>query len=172
MNKSEYIALKARIRHELHNIDIIEQALTKEGLFPKIISSSISGIDLSSDLARRAIGSYLHDYYCAVEKIASHVCRATEEGMPKGNSWHYQLIFNMSLELNELRPRLFSKELLNLLNELRGFRHVFRNVYGVNLDSIKEMALLKKLPRISRMLQKDIASFLHIMDKAICTEDS
>jgi hypothetical protein len=171
MNKSEYIALKARIRHELHNVDLIEQALAKEGLFPKVVSSSISGIDLSSDLARRAIGSYLHDYFSAVEKIASHVCRATEEGMPNGDNWHYQLIFNMSLELDGLRPRLFSKELLDLLNELRGFRHVFRNIYGINLDSNKELALLKKLSKISRMLRKDISSFLRIMDEAFFNVD-
>ncbi len=34
MNKSEYIALKARIGYELQNLDIIEKALEKEGLFP------------------------------------------------------------------------------------------------------------------------------------------
>jgi hypothetical protein len=77
MNKSEYIALKARIEYELRNIDLIEKALEKEGLFPKPVSSRISGLDIDSDIARRAIGSYLHDYYSAVEKIASHVCRAT-----------------------------------------------------------------------------------------------
>ena len=37
-----------------------------------------------------------------------------------GDDWHHQLIFNMTLELNGLRPRLFSIELLNLLNEFRG----------------------------------------------------
>jgi hypothetical protein len=74
MNKSEYIALKARIEYELRNIDLIEKALEKEGLFPKPVSSRISGLDIDSDIARRAIGSYLHDYYSAVEKIASHIC--------------------------------------------------------------------------------------------------
>lgn len=167
MNKSEYIALKARIGYELQNLDMIEKALEEEGLFPELVNNSISGLDLSSDMARRAIGSYLHDYYSAAEKIASHVCRATEEGMPGDDNWHYQLLLNMSLDLNGLRPKLFSEELLILLNELRGFRHVFRNVYGVNLDSNKEMALLRKLSQISKMLRKDIASFLIIMDEAI-----
>lgn len=166
MNKSEYIALKARIDYELQNLNLIEQVLREEGLFPKVVSTNISGLDISSDLARRAIGSYLHDYYNAIEKIATHVCRATGEGMPEGDNWHYQLIFNMSLELNGLRPRLYSEETLKLLNELRGFRHVFRNVYGVNLDSNKEMALLKKLSKISKMLRRDITSFLNIMDEA------
>lgn len=87
--------------------------------------------------------------------------------MTGDDNGHYQLLFNMSLDLNGLRPKLFSKELLILLNELRGFRHVFRNVYGVNLDSNKEMALLRKLSKISKMLRKDIASFLNIMDEAI-----
>lgn len=43
---------------------------------------------------------------------------------------------------------------------------MFRNVYGVNLDSNKEMALLKKLSKISKMLRRDMASFLSIMDEA------
>lgn len=167
MNKSEYIALKARIEYELLNIELIEKALEREGLFPKPISNSISGVDVASDLARRAIGSYLHDYYGAVEKIASHVCKATGEGMPEGDNWHYQLIFNMSLELSGLRPRLFSVELLNFLNEFRGFRHVFRNVYGISIDSKKELALLKKLSKTSQLLSKDIAAFLSIMDEAL-----
>ena len=70
MNKSEYIALKARIDYELQNLNLIEQALKEEGLFPKVVSTNISGLDISSDPARRAIGSYLHDYYNAIEKIA------------------------------------------------------------------------------------------------------
>jgi len=45
MNKSEYIALKARIGYELQNLDIIEKALEKEGLFPKLVSNSISGLE-------------------------------------------------------------------------------------------------------------------------------
>lgn len=167
MNKSEYIALKARIEYELLNIDLIEKALEKEGLFPEPVSNSISGLDIASDLVRRAIGSYLHDYYSAVEKIATHVCRATGEGMPKGDNWHYQLIFNMSLELSGLRPRLFSVELLNLLNEFKGFRHVFRNVYGINIDSKKELVLLKKMSKTSKLLRRDIAAFLSIMDEAL-----
>jgi hypothetical protein len=73
----------------------------------------------------------------------------------------------MTLELNGLRPRLFSIELLNLLNEFRGFRHVFRNVYGINIDSKKEIALLRKLFKTSKLLRRDIAAFLSIMDEAL-----
>jgi len=66
MNKSEYIALKARVKHELHNIDLIEQALTKEGLFPKVVSnkqrngSSEKAIKNLQDAEKRHLFIFAH----------------------------------------------------------------------------------------------------------------
>ena len=46
------------------------------------MSSRISGLDIDSDIARRAIGSYLHDYYSAVEKLRPMFVERPEKVCP------------------------------------------------------------------------------------------
>jgi len=57
----------------------------------------------------------------------------------------------MLIEIEGIRPGLLSNAGYKLLNELRGFRHVFRHAYSYGLDKERVSALLGKI-----LDQKDI----------------
>ena len=76
INRVEYLALKARINEEMDNLKRLEISLTKLKLYPKISADSISGLPLDDEISCRIIGSYLHDYYCVLEKMFIHVAKS------------------------------------------------------------------------------------------------
>jgi len=49
----------------------------------------------------------------------------------------------MTLEIEEVRPALLDRELAVRIDELRSFRHVFRNIYLSELDP-KRVELLQQ----------------------------
>jgi hypothetical protein len=57
----------------------------------------------------------------------------------------------MRVEIEGIRPALLTNAGYRYLNELRGFRHVFRHAYSYGLDDERVSALLRKI-----LAQKDI----------------
>ncbi|GEA19443.1 MAG: hypothetical protein PWR22_1437 [Moorella sp. (in: firmicutes)] len=53
------------------------------------------------------------------------------------------------------------------MDEYRGFRHVFLNVYGFNLAAERLERLVQKLPETLISLRKDIQIFLDRMREII-----
>ena len=49
----------------------------------------------------------------------------------------------MFLEIPKIRPAVLPSDLRAFLNDLRGFRHVFRHAYEFELDSEKLKLLLR-----------------------------
>ena len=170
ITRVEYLTLKARVEEELDNLKRLESALKKLQLFPRIKTDSLNGLPLEDEISCRVIGSYLHDYYCGIEKIFIHVAKSFGEGLPIGNQWHKELLEQMSLNISGVRIPLLSKKTRGEIDELRGFRHVFRNAYGFNINPIKEQQLLAILARISTALKKDLRLFFQHMDNHILAE--
>lgn len=170
ITRIEYLKLKARVDEELHNLKRLETALKKLQLFPRIKTDALNGLPLEDEISCRVIGSYLHDYYCGIEKMFIHVAKSFEEGLPIGNQWHKELLEQMSLNIPGVRTPLVSKKTMEQIDELRGFRHVFRNAYGFNIDPLKEQQLLANLSRISTAVKKDLKLFFKQMDEYILAE--
>ncbi|HHW61055.1 MAG TPA: hypothetical protein GX404_04020 [Syntrophomonadaceae bacterium] len=167
ISRVEYLTLKARVNEELDNIKRLETALKRLKLFPGIKTDTINGLPLEDEISCRVIGSYLHDYYCGLEKIFVHIARGFGGTLPMGEQWHKDLLEEMTLEIPGVRTALISKKTLAKLDELRGFRHIFRNAYGFSIDPVREQALLADLSGISSAAKKDIKAFFAEMDKLI-----
>ena len=54
----------------------------------------------------------------------------------------------MALEIRSVRPALLDDSLAVRIDELRAFRHVFRNVYQSSLDPGRVRALQERLPEV------------------------
>ncbi len=54
--------------------------------------------------------------------------------MPVGAAWHVELLSQMQIEIEGLRPRVMPSEIWQPMQELRKFRHFFRNAYVLDLD--------------------------------------
>lgn len=80
-----------------------------------------------------ALGYTLHNLYGVMENACYRIAKFFENGL-SASSWHRDLLERMRLEIPDLRPAFLSKEEFLLLDELRAFRHVFRNLYNRPLD--------------------------------------
>lgn len=73
----------------------------------------------------------------------------------------------MKLTIPGLRPPLLGKDTFARLDEYRRFRHLVRHLYGFNLIPEKVEALLKTLPEIDRLLEKDLRVFFEKIKEVV-----
>ena len=82
----------------------------------------------------------LHGWYTALEHGLERVARLVDQTLPSGSTWHVELLAQMQLEIPELRPAVIPAGVASELNELRKFRHFFRNAYVLELDPTRVRA--------------------------------
>ena len=113
----------------------------------------------------RAVGSIFHDFYCGVERIFERIAEELNGGIPEGENWHIQLLKDMTLQIEEVRPAVISKELLAELKGYLEFRHRFRNIYGFELEWDKMKGLKETMPGVADRFKKEIKEFIEFMKK-------
>ncbi len=102
----------------------------------------------------------LHNLYNAVEDLFKIVANAFENSVTDRSRWHTELLHRMALEIQGVRPALLSSETVELLNELRAFRHFFRHAYGIRLrfSRIEEDVVIAR--QLQPLLKEDLQHFL------------
>jgi hypothetical protein len=71
------------------------------------------------------------------------------------------------MEIPGVRPKVISKKAMLDLDEYRGFRHVFRNVYGFNLNSKRLKDLLANLPQVIKTLEEELEAFVKLLQRVM-----
>lgn len=69
----------------------------------------------------------------------------------------------MRLDLTPLRPAVIDVEAYERLDELLRFRHVFRSMYGLNLDSSRLEIVLRKALELKPLYRGQIERFLEFV---------
>ena len=89
----------------------------------------------------RAAGSILHDFYCGIERIFEKIAVTVDKNFPKGESWHNELLFQMTKPIDGARGKVVTEGLMQKLKEFLRFRHLFRNIYGFELkwDGVRSL---------------------------------
>jgi hypothetical protein len=77
----------------------------------------------------RAIAGCTHGIYIGMESILKNLIKYLDKELPIGDDWHIQLLKRAKYPNEGIRPVIISEETFVLLDELRGFRHVFRSKY-------------------------------------------
>lgn len=85
----------------------------------------------------------LHNLYNALENSFEHISRGFENHIKDASQWHKELLAKMFLDIPGIRPAVFPLACRKLLNELRGFRHVFRHSYDFELDTSRLTLLVE-----------------------------
>lgn len=111
----------------------------------------------------RIIGSLLHDFYTGLERAFQKICKEIEGEMTEGRGWHKALLENMSLEIPEVRPRVITEELANDLDDYLRFRHLFRGIYGFELDVERMRPLFDNLGMIFSEIEAQLQTFLNTL---------
>ena len=108
----------------------------------------------AADTAQAAVA--LHHAYCAIESILVRVARQVEGSLPQGPEWHQALLHAAGLEIPGVRPALLSRESVEALRRLLGFRHFFRHGYAVPLDPAQLAALGQETRALAPRLLTEI----------------
>lgn len=146
----KFLTLASRIRYELLELDnIIERIHRAWELFKKEENSFY--ID--------SIALNLHHFYSGIERIFELIAEEIDGAKPKSSKWHKELLKQMSLEIPNIRPKVISFELEEILDEYRAFRHIVRSVYTYQLSVEKIRNLLEKLDYAFKMLKEELEAF-------------
>jgi len=101
--------------------------------------------------------------YNTFEKILERICIAFENHFKKWGDYHERLLERLALALPGIRPVFIPKEFLSSLGELKGFSHVVRHAYNLELreDRLKELVTLAdqlaaQLPRWAEDFGKQV----------------
>ncbi len=77
-----------------------------------------------------AIGKLVHDACSAAEKALERLVELVDGELPKGSSFHRDLIRRAAGPVQGGRDAMITPETANALARLVAFRHVFRHIYG------------------------------------------
>lgn len=149
--KKRHLALNARIRTELEEMELTVGRIEKGWTFAK---------ETGDDLYLDSVALNLHSFYTAIEKTFELIAAEIDEAKLFGENWHQELLKQMASEIELVRPAVISKELRNVLDEYRGFRHVVRNVYSFNLSAERIGPLVQRLRETFTKLVAEMGEFL------------
>jgi len=76
----------------------------------------------------------VHGWYTALETLLGRVARLLDENVPQGPAWHADLLAQMATEVPGVRIALLFPEACRTLDQVRRFRHFFRNAYVLDFD--------------------------------------
>lgn len=109
------------------------------------------------------LGVNLHAYYTALETLLERIARHVDGDIPSGPSWHRDLVLQMRLELPGVRPAVIPSTALIDLDELRKFRHFFRNAYVLDLDPVRTIEHAQRVENTHPPVAAGIATlFQHV----------
>lgn len=151
-----------RLISELENdIEILSELMKK---FKKI-NAKIKSIK-PDEFDWTSLGFVIHNVYTLLENYFLRVSKYFENDLDSA-SRHKDLVNRMSLEIEDVRPRLFDRNLAEKINELRAFRHIFRFIYQSDLDIEKLKTLNIKLPEIIKRFNNCHGHFIQQLRKIL-----
>jgi uncharacterized protein YutE (UPF0331/DUF86 family) len=155
---TEYLALSAVLRQKL--ADLLRLVERIESLLQK---SNLSKDDDYID----GIALHLQGFYTTIEQMLEAIAAAFGEGLPAGANWHQNLLLQMSIQIPDIRPAVISQQTRQKLDEYRGFRHVVRNVYTLNLRPSRVRELVGTLRDCYEFLANDLEKFCGFMESMV-----
>jgi hypothetical protein len=109
-------------------------------------------------LTEPAMGTYLMNFYNGIENILKRIIKEYYLAMPKGESWHKELlILSSSPPLGKIA--LFNQDIVERLHPLRNFRHRFVSGYGFQLKGEKMLELIDNIKPLWIDIKKAISDF-------------
>ena len=107
-----------------------------------------------------AVGSILHSFYQGMENICLLIIKRVDKDKLEGGAWHRDLLDRASKPLLDIRPAIIQPTTADLMEDYLGFRHVFRNIYGFELDWEKMKPLLNSAVPMLETFSADIEKFI------------
>lgn len=108
----------------------------------------------------------LHGFYNAVERLFELLARELDGGLPAGPAWHRELLSEMTLDIEGVRPPVIRDRTASGLGEYLRFRHLVRNLYTWNFEETRLAELVAGLDGVLADLKDDLVSFQRYLEAA------
>lgn len=155
---AQAVRLAAMLREELAQVGrVVDEAAQVD---------SRPGAEPPPPLALRGAAGIVHDFYTGLEHAFERVAAEIDGGVPEGATWHRALLQAMTLELPTLRPAVLRRATAHRLDAYLRFRHLFRNVYGFDLEWSRLRPLIEELPACWAEVSADVGAFAAFLDEA------
>ena len=100
----------------------------------------------------------LHSFYTEIEKILKIIARDWDNLVPASETWHRDLLIQMS-KATDTRPAVLSPALLDTLKEFLAFRHLFRGASIALMRWGKLHPLVMKIERADPQVDLELRIF-------------
>ena len=128
------------------DLDLLENLKQKnERAWQRVEQGSFEELDWAG------LGYTIHNIYNLLENYFLRISKFFENSLDP-LSWNRDVIEHMRLDIDGVRPALLDRELAARIDELRSFRHVFRNIYQAGLDP-------KRVELVQQRLDPSLAGF-------------
>ncbi len=105
----------------------------------------------------------VHDFYNTIEKTFCQIAEEIDGGLPQGDAWYQRLLQRMTVAIPAYRPAVIDQTLAGRLGEYLRFRHLFRHIYGFELDWARIRPLLVDLPAVLAEFIRQIDDFVRYL---------
>jgi uncharacterized protein YutE (UPF0331/DUF86 family) len=127
----------------------------------------INALDTTTEERTIHLGYLLHNLYCAFEDLFQEIAKTFENRIDDPAKYHRQLLRRMLIEVPKMRPGVLSQDSFRMLDELRGFRHIFRHSYTYRLSPEKVAVLKRSLLDSWKNIEKDLGEFESFLQEHI-----
>jgi hypothetical protein len=97
--------------------------------------------------------------YNVLEKILERICSGFENHFDKRGDYHERLIQRLALTLPGIRPAFIPQDRVQVVRELKGFRHVVRHAYDLEFREARVSELVDLAAQIAAQLPAWSADF-------------
>jgi len=112
----------------------------------------------------RTSASILHDFYSGIEKIFEKTAIVIDGYLPEGEAWHIELLSQMAKSFDKIRSPLISEYLFKKMKEYLKFRHLFRHIYGFELEWDKIEPLVLSMSDVLDDFKENIKKFIDSLE--------
>lgn len=151
-----YQNLTSRIRGEVSDL---EQVVLRAGQAWQLVQSRPPDQYVYVDSVALNLS-----FYSGLEKLFELIARHVDQNLPGGETWHRDLLQQMSQDLPTIRPAVISQDNAVIVDEFRRFRHLVRNVFTIDLVPEKMEGLMEALPNLWPTLKSELLAFTDFLD--------
>lgn len=113
-----------------------------------------------------AVAMSLQHFYTALETAFERVVKELDGEVSDGEHWYFDLLEEVCIDIEGIRPAFISSDIKNELDRLRRFRHIVRHGYEYELDWSQIQPLIKSLDKIIPVLKSDVKGFKTFLMKS------